>query len=577
MTLVSKRKRALLGATVSAGFILSACSGGEVSSPNLNATSSGTSTPASNTKLTLMEDTAEAQRFLAKATFGPNMEDIDALSRRDAAEWLREQFSKNPSPYLPRILALESAGEDIRKRRHSALIWNDMLSRDDQLRQRMTFALSQMIVVSDREMYGQTPQYAYYLDTLQSHAFGNYRDLLEEITYTPAMAKYLTYFRNLKEDPDSGRMPDENYARELLQLFTIGLVELNMDGTPKLVNGQEVETFSNEDIQGLARVFTGMTLKGDNFWRGDDDGTWNRLVTDTQWHSSGEKAFLGIVIPADTGPEETLTRALDTIFEHPNVAPFVSKQLIQRFTSSDPDPSYVERVATAFETGTFTAPNGIQFGTSERGDLKATLAAILLDPSIHVQDGEAPSGDGKVREPILKFINTLRAFDASPVLAAKEYRLDDTSSGFSGLAQHPMRSPSVFNFYRPGFISPGTESGDAGKTAPEFQIVHAGTVVGFLNFTGRYIRDDSRTRDQIESLTPDYRDEIALAETPSELVERLNLLLTGNTLTDEAKNGIQSAIEAVPLREGFEDEDKEKRVHVGIFLVTSSSAYAVQK
>lgn len=574
---VSHGRHTMLGAIIAAGCLLSGCSDGEINSSNLNTTRSGANTPSANTKLTLIEDNAEAQRFLAKATFGPTMEDIDALSRRDASEWIRQQFTVKPSPYLPRILSLEAAGENIDYRKHSGLIWGDMITRDDQLRQRMTFALSQMIVVSDKEMYGYTPQYAYYLDTLQAHAFGNYRDLIEEITYTPAMSKYLTYFRNLKEDPATGRMPDENYARELLQLFTIGLAELNMDGTPKLANGREVEAFSNDDIQGLARVFTGITLKGDDFWKGDDDGTYSRMVTSAEWHSPGEKAFLGTVIPANTGPDETLTHALDTIFAHPNLAPFVSKQLIQRFTASDPDPAYVERVATAFETGLFTAPSGIQFGTGERGDLKATLSAILLDQSVHVENGEAPSGDGKVREPILKFVNTLRAFNASPVSADSEYWLDDTSGGFDSLAQHPMRSHSVFNFYRPGFIAPGTESGDAGKTAPEFQIVHTGTVVGYLNFSGHYIFDISPTRDQTENLIPDYRDEIALAETPAELVARLDLLLTGNTLTESARAEVVSTIESIPLRDGFEDDDRERRVQVGVFLITSSSAFAVQK
>lgn len=574
---VSHGRHTMLGAIIAAGCLLSACSDGAVTSPNLNATRASNSSPSATSKATLIEDEAEAQRFLAKATFGPAMEDIDAILRRDASEWVRQQFTVKPSPYLSRILAFEAAGINTKRYMHNGLIWNDMISRDDQLRQRMTFALSQIFVVSDRGMYGYTPQYSYYLDTLQSHAFGNYRDLLEEITYTPAMSKYLTYFRNLKEDPKTGRMPDENYARELLQLFTIGLVELNMDGSPKLVNGAHVETFSNEDIQGLARVFTGITLKGDEFWKEDDDGTYARMVTSAEWHSSGEKAFLGTIIPENTGPDETITRALDTIFDHPNVAPFISKQLIQRFTASDPDPAYIERVARAFETGTFTAPSGIQFGTGERGDLKATISAILLDASVHAVDGQSPTGDGKVREPILKFVNLLRAFDASPINADHEYLLENTSSGFDSLGQHPMRPPSVFNFYRPGFVSPGTESGAAGKTAPEFQVVHSGTVIGYLNLMSRFILDRSPTRNKEESLIPDYRDEIALAETPAALVARLDLILTGNSLTQEAIQNIQETIESVPLREGSEDDDMMRRVQVGVFLVTASSAYAVQK
>ena len=268
------------------------------------------------------------------------------------------------------------------------LFIDEAIAGDDQLRQRMVFALSEIIVVSSNSDLDDYPEsMAYYVDILSDNAFGNYRDLLKEITYAPAMASYLTYLANEKGDPEMGRVPDENYARELLQLFTIGLNELNQDGSVKLSGGQPVEIFDNDDITGLAKVFTGMSVKGSEFYdlfndcntRNDCPQFYQPLEVFADFHSDLEKEFLGLTIPANTAGVQSIDMALDEIFSHPNVAPFVSRQLIQRFVTSHPQPAYIRRVANAFDAGRFTLPDGTVVGTSRRGDLKATLAAVLLD------------------------------------------------------------------------------------------------------------------------------------------------------------------------------------------------------
>ncbi|KCZ60641.1 hypothetical protein HY30_11755 [Hyphomonas chukchiensis] len=511
----------------------------------------------------------EAQKWLGRTTFGADYSAIQSLVGTDAEEWLQAEIDKPASLYLSDLLARQSAGENIDGYKHRDVLWDNMIAGNDQLRTRMLFALSQLFVVSDDTAYNATPQIAYYMDVLSKNAFGNFRDLLEEVTYSSAMARYLTYWRNEKGDPATGRMPDENYAREVMQLFTIGVVELNQDGTPKLVNGKEVETFTNDDVEGLAKVFTGLSWAGPNFYQEDAGSQYKRLVMFDYMHSPEEKRFLGTVIPANTGGDESVKIALDTIFEHPNVAPFISRQLIQRFTASSPSPEYVKRVADVFDAGTFTALNGRVFGTGERGDLEATMAAILLDPSVN-DDNNYPS-EGKIREPVLKFVNWARAFDIRNIDSSREGMLDDTSSPSTGLGQQPMRSPSVFNFYRPGYVAPGTETGAQGLTAPEFQVVNQGSIVSFMNFMTAFIFDTSGPAD---NFIPDYSPEIAIADDAQALTDYLDLLLTGETMTDEAKADIVDAVSSIPVAS---DADREKRAKLAAFMTITSSAYAIQR
>ena len=350
---------------------------------------------------------AQAARFLSQATFGPDTESIEEVLERGLEAWLLAEFEKPPSLHLESVLAQLPADGDVRDENGnprpelvllpSNSFWEKAIEGEDQLRQRMACALSQILVVSaDSNLVSFPQMLAHYMDILTEGALGNYRDLLEAVTYSPAMAVYLTYFRNQKADPASGRVPDENYARELLQLFTVGLVALNPDGTPVLQpDGSQVELYDNGDITELAKVFTGLSVAGLPFQQPlralPPQAYYTPLAGFDAFHSSEPKQFLDITIPAGTGAEASIDSALDGIFAHPNLGPFLGRQLIQRFVTSAPSADYVARVAAAFDEGQFALPSGERAGSGERGDLQAVIAAILFDPEAR---GE-PEGAGR--------------------------------------------------------------------------------------------------------------------------------------------------------------------------------------
>ncbi len=560
--------------------MLTACGGGSSSTPSTPPPSSGSggSTPPTTTKsVSTLETEADVANFRALAGFGSSHDEQKNLLGTDAADWLAQQFKASPTYYLDSLLNRQASGAEFYNWEHRAAFWDAMVKNEDELRLRMVYALSQILVASDEAMGDQPLTMAYYMDVLSKNAFGNYRDLLQDITYSPAMAKYLTYMRNRKGNPKTGRMPDENYAREIMQLFTIGLVELEMDGTPKLENGSPVETYTNDDIIGLARVFTGLTYKGPGFWEKDDDAGYSKLVAYADRHSELEKSFLGKTINAGTGPEDSINQALDHLFEHPNVAPFISKQLIQRFTMSHPSPDYVRRVAQAFESGSFMAPNDTVFGTGERGDLKATLAAILLDED--VLPGAAKSeSTGKIREPILRWVHWAKAFEVAEVSARNEWTLLYSEKS-KRLSQRPFGSPSVFNFYRPGYVAPGSETGKANLTAPEFQIVHEGGVIGYANFMSDFILDRSSTVDDTwNTFIPDYTREMTMVDDPDALIQHLDNLLLAGRMSDQTRDRIKLVLAEMPIREDVDntEQDKFARIGVAITMTVTDPAFAIQ-
>ena len=504
----------------------------------------------------------------------------------DAAAVLRAQFDAPRDAYLPRVMALYDAydGNGRRNVAHRSIFWKSMVEDDDQLRQRMVFALSQIVVASDQAMGDKPRAMAYYMDALGSHAFGNYRDLLEAVTYTPAMGNYLTYRGNRRGDPETGRTPDENYAREIMQLFSIGLVELRMDGTPVLnADGSPKEVYTNEDIQGLARVFTGLDLARDRNDRRAENAWWVDMEIQENRHSDLEKTFLGRTIPAGTNARDSIDQALDIIFEHPNVAPFLSRQLIQRFTASSPDPSYVRRVASAFESGSFTAPDGTAFGTGERGDLEATLAAVLLDSSQWTGDGTIRNTTdlGKVREPVLNFIHWARAFDVDPVTPENEWTLMfNMGNAAEWGGQMPLASPSVFNFYRPGYVAPGTEAAEMDVTAPEFQLLTAGNRAGYVNLMSEYIWDDTYGPDrEAASLVPDYSDELELANDIDALADHLDVMLLGGEMSADTRDAITDVLGDVAIRTDTAENtatDELLRVRLAVLIATTAPEYMVR-
>ena len=557
-----------------AAIAIAGCGGSTDGSSTATPTATASPPPAAPAAkpFTNLETPEEAARFLIQAGFGGTDAEINALVGTDAADWLAAEMQKPATLMLPLMQAKYPTREDTNAD-HSRMIWQTLLTADDVLRQRMMFALSQIFVISTNSFFDQGYSTAYYTDILSTEAFGDYRKLLEDVTYSPAMARYLTYYRNRKGDENTGRMPDENYAREVLQLFSIGLVELEMDGTPK---PGSPETYDNEDITGLARVFTGLSGAGPSFRFSDQDEDYRhlRLQMFDDEHSTLEKRFLGTNIPENTGGEETLSRALDTIAQHPNVAPFISRQLIQRFTASSPSPEYVRRVAEVFETGTYTAPNGRVFGNSQRGHLGAVMAAILLDETVH-DEVQSPS-EGKVREPVIKFLQYAKAFQLSEIDAFAEGPFSNTSDPNTRLSQHPLRSSSVFNFYRPGYIAPGTESGEAGYSAPELQIVNEGASLGYLNFMSYYIMRPADDPASFPRFQPDFTAEINLAEDVDALVEHLNIKLTAGQLSESAKADIIDVVSTLNIDADEADHDRRKRVQTAILMFVTSGAYAAQ-
>ncbi len=475
------------------------------------------------------------------------------------------------------------------KQKPTELFWINAITGEDQLRQRMAFALSQILVVSGSEgslLFELPFTMAHYQDILADNAFGNYRDLLEEVTYSPAMGLYLTYFQNRKEDPATGRMPDENYAREVMQLFSIGLVELEMDGSVKTDgSGTPLETYTNRDVTGLAKVFTGFSYDGPRFEPEDGDlsieAFTSPMIIFSEYHSESEKTFLGTTIPAGTSGEESVDLALDTLVNHPNTPPFISRQLIQRFVTSHPEPDYIERVATAFADGTYALPSGTVVGDGRRGDLSATLAAVLFDDEAREAQGFDADRFGKVREPVLRFVQWARAFDVETVTPDLTRILWNTSRS-EWLAQAPYKSPSVFNFYRPGYVAPGTETGAAGLTMPELQLVNAATIAGYANFmtifAAEILAENAEGAEQ-NSFRPDYTDEIALASDPAALVDHLDLLLAHQNLSQETKDKIAKIINDLPL-ENADDPTYDgplTRARIAVILVMTAPDYLVQR
>ena len=560
---------------------------------------------------------AGTSRFLTQATFGPRGVDVAELTGTSASDWFLAELDKPASLHTPQLQAYRAMIGDpdedfpvLAVQSSTFSFWRNAIEGDDQLRQRMAFALSQIFVVSNfgGELLTDIPEPVVgFQDILVRGAFGNYRDLLEEVTYSPAMGYYLTYMGNQKADPATGRMPDENYARELLQLFTVGVVKLAPNGEPIIEGGRPAELYDNRDVTGLARVFTGLDLKGldrelypsvveaVDEWDGLEQALLMPMVIDESLHSPEAKRFLDCNISAGAPPVSSIDQALDCIMAHPNVGPFVSRQLIQRFTTSAPKPDYVQRVASAFDAGIYQLPNGISVGDGRKGDLSATLAAILFDPDVRGDTALADPQFGKIREPLLRFTHWARAFDADATRPEYGIELFDLSAP-DELAQHPYRARSVFNFYRPGYVAPGTESGAAGLTVPELQIVNATSTPGYFNFMtfwafgGQSMIPADELEAELQAMgvpvdraalarafMPDYSDELALANDAAMLVDHLDGVLVYDSLSEETRAAIIATLEAQPVDGPGDTEALVDRVSLGVLLVMTSPDYLVQR
>ncbi|WP_312994080.1 DUF1800 domain-containing protein [Achromobacter animicus] len=515
-----------------------------------------TATPSAAAQQSASPTPGQASRFLAQATFGPTPADIDAVVRGGYAAWLDAQLAMPPSQthfdwLLQKNRNTEAfKGNGINAPLESTL-WRKFISAPDQVRTRVAFSLSEIFVVGVSSITASWPLFgaAGFMDLLAKHALGNYQDLLTAVTQNLSMGCMLTYRGNRKEDPKTGRHPDENYAREVMQLFSIGLLVLNQDGTLKMVNGAPVETYTNADVQGLAKVFTGWDINGP-----ETNVEFHRrpMALNNALHSMSEKRFLGAVIPPGTDGHLSLKRAMEVISAHPNVGPFIGMQLIQRMVTSNPSPAYVGRVSAVFDDD----------GTGQRGNLKAVVRAILLDPEARQPDLSSPHW-GKVREPILRFSGWARAFGATSTNG--EWAMPDTTDNTIRLAQSPMRSATVFNFFRPRYVPPVTELARRHLVAPELQITDETSIAGYLNFLAIYA--DRGWEDLQTSYTP----EIALAKDPEALVARVVLLLAGDAFSARTAASIAKAVATLP------PDRPRDRVRAAIMLVAATPEYLVQK
>ena len=519
---------------------------------------------------------ADASRFLQQATFGPRPDEIEALTRADFNGWLDTQFNTRQTLFLndiePEHLKLEK-GKNLHQDLFFRTFWKHAATAPDQLRQRMAFALSEIFVISFEGMLDvKIRGVASYWDMLGRNAFGDFRTLLEEVSRHPMMGIYLSHLKNQKEDPAKGRVPDENFAREVMQLFSIGLYELNIDGTLKLRDGKPVETYDNEDITGLAKVFTGFSYGGP----GTSEADFNNQGREPRWdilpmkgypkfHSTSQKSFLGATIKPQTvaDPEGDLKIAMDRLFNHPNVGPFFGKQLIQRLVTSNPSPAYVKRVALAFNDN----------GAGVRGDMQAVVRAVLLDPEAR------QAGSGKLREPVLRLTQWMRAFNARS--ASGDYLIGNTDNPGFSLGQSPLRSPTVFNFYRPGYTPPGTAIARANLVAPEMQIISESSVAGYANFIQTTIEAGvGRAEGGKRDVQADYSAQLAIADSAEKLVDALDLLLTGKRLSAISRTRIVDAVSSIGIpanNPANAETAKRNRVRLATLLIMVSPDYLVQK
>jgi uncharacterized protein (DUF1800 family) len=504
----------------------------------------------------------DASRFLAQASLGGTAADIVRVQTLGYAGWLEEQFalaqSESRVAWLRRKKYDDAAFLDKGWNEFDAASWRKLLSSADTLRQRVALALSEILVVGMDGLNNRWRHFtgAAYQDLLENNAFGNYRTLLEQVSTSPAMGEFLTFRGNRRGSPLTGRQPDENYARELMQLFTIGLIKLNPDGTPQLVGGVQQPTYGQSDISGLARVWTGWVYDSAGSGSDTPDEKVRPMRQSPAAHEPGSKAFLGTTIAAKTNGETSMRLALDTLFRHPNVGPFVGRQLIQRLVTSNPSPAYVRRVASVF------ADNG----GGVRGDLKAVVRAVLLDEEARA----TPTGtvSGKLREPMLRFIHLIRLLGATS--PSDDWQVGNLSAPDSKLGQSPLRSPSVFNFFRPGYSPPNTVTGAAGLVAPEFQIAGTVSVFGYITC----IINTLFNRSDIGDLRFDPSALTALAKTATPLVDELNTLLAAGQLTRDTTTLIAGAIDTMP---SATDVDLVNRVGTALTLVMAAPQYIVMR
>ncbi len=497
----------------------------------------------------------DAARFLDQSTFGPKSAQQTAVQSQGFEAFLNEQFNAPATYLLPYVDATGVNPAGFAQAQEA--FWNRAIAAPDQLRQRVAFALSEILVVSadSAGLGNEGVGLAAYYDVLVRNAFGNFRDLLEDVTLNPAMGRFLDMLRNEKADPARNRIPNENFAREILQLFSIGTYRLHLDGTLAFSSlGLPIETYEQEAILGLSEVFTGWTYAhtGTPRWFGVPANFREPMISVQSRHETAAKTILdGVVIPANQPAPKDLDDALDTIFTHPNVGPFIAQQLIQRLVTSNPSPGYVYRVASIFNNN----------GQGVRGDLRAVVRAILVDYDARGAL-RTEQGYGHLREPVLRVTGLLRAFEASTPTG--KYSI----TGLSALGQIPLRAPSVFNFFSPDYQAPGPIA-VAHLKSPEFQITTETTVVTIANYLRNAINTGLGAAENRTTLNLSY--ENSIAGNSAQLVDHLDVLLMSSAMTPEMRTIVVNTVNRIAATNPTE------RVRTAIYLIVTSPEYVIQK
>jgi Protein of unknown function (DUF1800) len=488
---------------------------------------------------------AGARRFLEQAAFGPTPSDAANVQSLGYQGWLNQQFSSAQVSNYSSITGSQGG--------MPSLFLTNAVMNADQLRQRVAFALSQIFVTSIQKLIWNDNM-VLYQNMLLADAFTNYRQIMADVTLSPAMGQYLDMANNAMANPATGSLANENYARELMQLFTIGTQKLNQDGSLQLSGGLPIPTYSQSTIAEFARVYTGWTYAPP----AGQPVQWNAYINSNgpmapypPEHDSGSKQLLnGFVSPAGITPQQDLNNALDNIFNHPNVGPFVGKLLIQHLVKSNPSPAYISRVAAAFNDN----------GQGVRGDMKAVLSAILLDPEARANDngGDDQPGDGHLQEPALFIAGMIRAFGGQ--MSTQNYFPWDLVN----LDQDLFDAPSVFNYYSPAYGVPGTPF-----LGPEFEIHTPNNAIWRANIVSSLFSQWSNAvQNYGPGTTVDLSAFVPLASTPATLVNALDLTLTHGTMPAAMKSQIVNAITA-------DTGGALQRVEHGCYLILTSSYYNV--
>ena len=565
---------------------------------NVTVTSSSAYTPPGWSKTAIPENTInghgldapvhEASRFLAHATLGVPPSVIHDVANMNYEDWLDDQFSLSSKPMLTEVEDVfeelidwyRGLGRDSTELEDYYPSWKEFtyawftanMTNDDFLRHRLAFALSEIFVISTETELGNFGYgLASFYDILYLNAFGNFRDILREVTLHPCMGFYLSHLNNPRSIPEENIHPDENYAREVMQLFSIGLYELNPDGSRKLdANGDFIPTYGQDEITEFAKIFTGLGISEivENDWVDSAYFDLSIYVADMtkpmkmyeSWHEPGIKTLLnGMVVPDGQKGMEDIEMAIDNLFNHPNVGPFIGRLLIQRLVKSNPSPAYISRVSAAFDNN----------GQGVRGDMQAVIKAILLDPEARSCAAVQDEDGARLREPLVRYTQFARSVDRVHIYG----RNWNVNYGFwMSTNQTPLGSPSVFNFFLPDY-QPSGELSDDGLYGPEFQIHNTKYGVGFINEMNSWVVWGNLFSDWEEnhpSVGVDIDMYKQYANDPETLLNELDKIYTHGQLTDHTRNVIKEALEPI-IYNGY----REDRVRLAIYLLLMSPDYAI--